>query len=317
MKQEPKTKQPLERAWVSLIDSDRFRRFAKKGLGSWFFRSDSYRRLIVAKNYVTTYRGSRANSDAYQELKTYCTFIGPTKSGSTLIGSLLDAHPDAIMADEVDALRYVDAGFSNYQIYDILIRRSRRHALDGRVTARRLQAYDFEIEGQWQGRFQNLRVIGDSKAGMSTRRLGANPALLERLDRVTKDAEPRFIMVIRNPFDPISAMRIRGNRSVENAVTRYFENCDFLAALRQVIDPDRLHMVRYEQFVRQPQRMLRDVCAFLGLSADQEYLDACSAIIYDEPEQIRFAVEWQPAWREALIEKSANYDFLAGYSFEN
>ncbi len=310
-------KQSIEQAWVSFTNSDRYQQFTKQGAGAVLFRVIRYRELVVAKNYVATYPRSRLNNGTYSGVRIFCSFIGPTKSGSTLVGSLLDAHPDAILADEVDALRYVNAGFNRHQIYDILVKRSRRHAMIGRVTARRLKAYNFEIDGQWQGRYRNLQVIGDSKAGISTRRLGENPKLLERLEKVMRNAEPRFIMVIRNPFDPITAMRIRGQRSVADAMTRYFENCDHLVALRQVIDPERLHMIHYERFVNEPRESLHRLCTFFGLQADREYLDACAAIIYEKPEQIRYDVEWQPAWREAVLEKSANYDFLVDYTFEN
>jgi hypothetical protein len=309
-------KRSLERAWVSLTNSDRYHRFTKQGLGSKFLGAIQYRKLIVAKNYVTTYPKSRMSNGAYQNLAVFCSFLGPTKSGSTLLGSLLDAHPEAVVADEVDALHYVEVGFNRHQIFEILLRRSRRHAMVGRVTARRLTPYNFEIEGQWQGRYQKLRVIGDSKAGISTRRLGENPRLLERLEHVMKGVEPRFIMVLRNPFDPITAMRIRGQRSVEDATSRYFENCDYLVSLLRIIDPNRLQIVRYEEFVEHPESILRRLCAFLGLSLGQEYLEACTSIIYDEPERLRETLEWSPADREAVARKSAKYDFLAGYSFE-
>lgn len=310
-------RQSVERAWVSLTSSGRYRHFARQGLGAGIFRSDAYRRLIMAKNYVTTYPKSRLNGGAYRDLAVFCAFIGPTKSGSTLVGSLLDAHPEAIFADEVDALRYVDAGFNRHQVVEILLRRSRRQAMIGRVTARRLAAYDFAVDGQWQGRYQTLRVIGDSKAGMSTRRLGRNPDLLARAERVMKDAQPRYIMVIRNPFDPITAMRIRGRRSTANATRRYFENCAYLETLRQAIDPGRLFVVRYEEFVARPQAILADLCHFLGLEADQAYLDACSAIVYDKPEQIRGQLEWPAEDRQAVLRQIASYDFLAEYTFEN
>lgn len=311
-------RQTFERAWDSLANSGQYRRFARYGgLGSTIFRSDAYRRLIMAKNYVTTYPRSVLNGGDYGNLAVFCAFIGPTKSGATLVGSLLDAHPEAIFADEVDALRYVDAGFNRHQIADILVRRSRRQAMIGRVTARRLSAYDFEIPGQWQGRYQTLRVMGDSKAGMSTRRLGANPELLERIERVMNGAQTRYIMVIRNPFDPITAMRIRGRRSTANAVQRYFENCAHLKTLRQAIDPGRLFLVRYEEFVARPQTMLADLCHFLGLQADQDYLGACAAIIYDKPERMRDQLDWPAEDRRAVLRQSAGYEFLAEYTFEN
>jgi hypothetical protein len=310
-------RQTIERAWVSFANSGHSPRFSKRGLGSAFFRSDAYRRLIMAKNYVTTYPRSLLGGSAYRNLAVFCAFIGPTKSGSSLLGSLLDAHPEAVFADEVDALRYVDAGFNRRQIADILVRRSQRQAKAGRVTARRLTAYDFEVPGQWQGRYRTLRVMGDCKAGMSTRRLGQNPGLLARTERVMKGVQARYVMVMRNPFDPITAMRIRGRRSTANAIQRYFENCDYLRVLRQTIEPDHLLLVRYEEFVARPQAILGQLCDFLGLEADQAYLDACAAIVYDKPEQFRHELEWPAADRQAVLRRSASYDFLADYTFEN
>ena len=71
------------------------------------------------------------------------------------------------------------------------------------------------------------------------------------------------------------------------------------------------------QLRRHKREMLRDLCLFLGLEADQEYLEACAAIVYDEPEQIRHQLDWTAADRQAVLRRSAGYDFLADYTFEN
>jgi hypothetical protein len=53
-------------------------------------------------------------------------FVGHNKSGTSMVGSLLDAHPEVILSDEADALDYVRAGFSREQIFHILLGQSRR-----------------------------------------------------------------------------------------------------------------------------------------------------------------------------------------------
>jgi hypothetical protein len=310
-------RESLERAWVTFMNSNGFRKFAQQGAGSKVIGTESYKRLLLAKNYVSTYPSSQINNARFEGVKTFCVFIGPTKSGSTMIGSLLDAHPNIVLADELDALRYVAAGFNKHQLYQILLRRSRRHAMVGRITARRLQAYSFEIPGQWQGSQQNLQVIGDSKAGITTRRLAENPGLLERLDQVMAGVAVKLIMVIRNPYDPITAMMIRGKRPFDNAMARYFTNIKYLVALREVIDVSDLEVVRYEDFVYRPKERLNQICHFLGVSAGEDYLNDCAAIIYDSPEKIRHMVSWQTEWIKAVETEIERYDFLQGYSFEN
>ena len=47
---------------------------------------------------------------------TFCLFLGHARSGHSIVGVLLDAHPRIVLADEFDALEYVDARFSKGQI---------------------------------------------------------------------------------------------------------------------------------------------------------------------------------------------------------
>ena len=109
------------------------------------------------RRFIQSLAGGFAHRAAFRDLETFCTFIGYPRSGHTLIGSLLDAHPQAMIADELDALRYNQAGFSRRQIFYLLLRNSRISAAGGRERT----GYHYRVPGQWQGRFEKLRVIGD------------------------------------------------------------------------------------------------------------------------------------------------------------
>lgn len=306
----------FERLWVSLQDSPKFRRFAKQGLGSYFFDSRAYQQLALAKIYLGSYITARKDADAVANVKTFCLFIGHNKSGTSMLGALLDAHPNVILADEVDALKYVDSWFSRSQIFHILRRASRRELLKGRVTARRLQAYSWLVPNQWQGRYQQLQVVGDSTSGTSTRRFGRDPHLLSRLQKKMGTVNVKLILVIRNPFDPISLIMIRGQRSFENAIEHYFSNCEIVAKMRQQIDPSHLLPMRYEDFISQPQAHLTAVCQFLGIEASEAYLNACASILDDTPQQGRQLVPWEEQWIKVVEDRISQFDFLQGYSFE-
>jgi hypothetical protein len=245
-------------------------------------------------------------------------FIGHTKSGGTLIGSLLDAHPNVILADEADVLAYMENGFSRHQIYHILLKISRREVLKGRVTARRLKPYSFKVPGQWQGRYSKLQVIGDSRAGLTTQKFGRDPDLLrQKLHKLIPDVDIKLIQVIRNPYDPISQMMIRGKRSFQNAQERYFANCEILIELRKQMNSSTLLAVKYEEFIRQPESNLIRICNFLGIDACDDYVDACTNILYESPEQSRHLVRWEPEWIDAVQSKIDRFDFLEGYTFKD
>ncbi len=305
----------LERWWLSLIGSDAFRRLSKHGVAAPLFRSAAYQRLYLTYQWwLTQYQCLRAPT-LFQDVETYCLFIGHTKSGNSMIGSLLDAHPQIILADEVHALQFVEAGFSREQIFHILLRASRREAIKGRVTARRLQAYSWQVPGQWQGRYRDLRVLGDSTSGSVTRTLAAQPALLEKLAGTMGNVKLRFLHLIRNPYDPLSVMMVRGKRTFENALEHYTASCEMLVTLYQKIGAENIFPIRYEDFLQNPQTRLQEICQFLGLQAPPDYLQACAAILHP-PERTRQLIAWDAAQIAAVAGIIARFDFLQGYSFD-
>ena len=53
--------------------------------------------------------GAIASKPLLDDVKTLCLFIGYQRSGHSLVGSLLDAHPRMAIAHELDALFYLKA----------------------------------------------------------------------------------------------------------------------------------------------------------------------------------------------------------------
>ena len=135
--------------------------------------------------------------------------IGRARSGTTLLRSMFDAHPNVILPDEVDALKYLAAGFNRRQLCHLLLMRSQKQAKQSRrkdsIHGKKLHSY--WVPGQWQGRFKKLQVICDSKAGVSRRILSQSPLLLHPL-RDTIKANVKLIHVVRNPYDNITTIRV-------------------------------------------------------------------------------------------------------------
>lgn len=304
-----------ERLWVSLLDSRFFRRLARRGLGLKLMRGHVFQQARLLKDRLSTADAVRKQPDLFREVQTFCLFIGHNKSGTSMLGALLDAHPEVILADEVGALNYLLAGFRREQVFHLLLRGSRRERLKGRVTARRLTPYSYAVPGQWQGNYNRLRVIGDGKAGTTTQLLASQPDALSRTQAAMNGMNLRFIQTIRNPFDPISVMMVRGQRSFENSIAHYFSACDNLVRLREQIGPQNLLSVRYEEFVRHPELSLMRLAAFIGVETSPEYLSACAGILRPEPDVQRHMVSWQPDWIQLVEANIKKYDFLQGYDF--
>ena len=317
--------QSIEQLWVSWLNTNWWRQFAKHGLGSKIRRNDMFVKLDTTRRYITSGLASQRYPAQLDALTTFCIFIGHTKSGGSLIGSLLDAHPNSILADEEDVLHYVSNGFSLRQICYILIKASRRDMRKGRITARRIQAYSRHVPGQWQGRYNKLQVIGASKAGPSTQRLGKHPDLIDRLRRTVAKGTARrdtgaksdvkLIHVIRNPYDPISLMMMRSGRSQQDAIAHYFAYCRTLASIRAQTKPSHLFSVRYEELINEPRETVTKVCEFLNLTATDDYLDACLRILSPRPQQSRHQVDWNAENIDLVQQQIGQFDFLDGYAY--
>jgi hypothetical protein len=273
-------------------------------------------RLMLTQAYlVSSYRG-RKNRNLFDGVETYCMFIGYPRSGHSLIGSLLDAHPSAIIAHELDALKFVAAGFNKDQLYQLLLDNSRRFARKGRAWT----GYTYGVPGQWQGRFDKVRVIGDKKGGRSTLQLAENPELLHRL-RKTVATDIRFIHTIRNPYDNIATMHKRArehnhNQALSAAVEDYFSRCEMNANLKERLERGVVLDVRHESFVEDPKSKLRELCSFVGLGYEKDYLEGCASIVFSSSHKSRYDIEWDTAALAAVRTGISRYGFLKGYSYE-
>ena len=251
----------------------------------------------------------------FQNVDKYCMFIGYPRSGHSLVGSLLDAHPNIIIAHELNALNFVDMGFNQQQIYYLILKNSRKFATQGREWS----GYSYEVHHQWQGKFRDLKVIGDKKGGGSTGLLRYKPELLNVLQNKI-DVPAKFIHVIRNPYDNISTMYTRSNKKdkkLADSINQYFGFCDTIAQLKQEINQGDMIDIRHEEIISNSKFWLNEICKFLGIDAGDDYLNDCANIIYQSPNKSRHKLQWNDELIETVKNKMNQYDFLSGYSYED
>ncbi len=277
-----------------------------------------YQKPNMARLYLSTQLATLQAKQVFQDIKTYAMFVGHGMSGHSIIGTLLDAHPNIIFPDEVDVLKYIAAGFRKNQVFHLLLAMSRAQAKAGNTKqGRKGKLYSYSVPGQWQGRFEKLQVIGDTKAGVSTKRLGEDPTLLQRL-RDTIDADIKFIHVVRNPYDNISTMCLKpGRLELQPRIDRYFFFCEILRELRTQIEDKDLLLLRQEDFIAQPADTLRVMCRFLGVQASDNYLNACAGIVYKSPVKSRYELQWDDESIKKVKAEIERFDFLEDYSYAN
>jgi len=267
--------------------------------------------------FLRQYGISRAKAphyrDVFEGVESYCMFIGYPRSGHTLIGSLLDAHPEVVVGNELNALRYVRYHFSRDQIYWLLMDNARRFSEQGRWHT----DYLYAVPDQWQGRHRRLRVIGDKRGSGSVKRIRNHPGLYQRLIQLV-GVPIRTIHVVRNPFDNISTIfRKNKSKNLGESIDYYFFLTEEVQKLKQIMPDQDLLEINHEAFILNPRAHLQQLTTFLGVEATPDYLDACSNIVFSKPHQTRNDVPWTGKLIKSVTDRIQPYPGLAEYSFDS
>jgi hypothetical protein len=242
----------------------------------------------------------------------FCLFMGYPKSGHSLVGSLLDAHPDIIIAHEQDVIHCLHRGINREFILFLLLGNSLHYA----GTGRKWRGYSYFVPNQWNGRYRDLRVIGDKKGSATVERLYRYPALMETLKREIP-LDLKFVHVIRNPFDTISTIGKSKNLTLDQCIDKILYKYKAAAELKKSIGEDNIFDLYHEEFIKNPRYRLKKLCRFLGQDTSPGYLDDCAGIVNPEPHRSRFEVTWSRRQIRFVEQEIKKYSFLEGYSYES
>ncbi len=263
-----------------------------------------------ARLYLASARTART-SPSLPDLERFCFFTGYARSGHSLVGSLLNAHPEMVISHERDALQIIQKHFRRAQLYALILERDAAFEAMGRKWT----GYDYTVPGGSQGRWTTLKVIGDKRGRRTALELAKRPELLDRTRR-TVGVPIRVIHITRNPFDNIATEAGRRNLPLAKATQWYEKSCRANADITPRLDPSELIELPYESFSADPRGVLTRLCEFIGVEPYPDYLDACTAVVWPSTKRRRDQMEWSAEDIARVDDVIARYDFLKQYSFE-
>jgi hypothetical protein len=253
---------------------------------------------------------------AFDKVSAFCMFVGHSRSGHSLLASLLDAHRNIVLADEIHSLKYVAAGFSPMAIYKLILRNS----LDISAKGRERAGYQFSIPDQWQGRHETIRVIGEKDGSWTATLALRNFHVIETLfARIPLDI--RIIHLYRNPYDVISTIYRRYRAAgkewpLQHAIDFYFRRAEGIEIVRRYGGRSRVLDMSHESLIADTQARVALACGFLSVDTPDDYLRACAQVTFPSPRKSRQEAVWTMSEVDQVRERKAGYSYLADYSFE-
>ena len=250
------------------------------------------------------------NRRTFQGVERFFFMLGYTRSGSTLVGSLLNAHPQMVIAQEIDIFRFLRPGITRNTLFGMVLVRDRQFA----AIDRDYHGFDYAVPEGDQGRFTTLRVLGDKHAGRATRRLRDDPHALERL-RSLVGVPIRVLHLVRNPFDNIASIARNRDMPLSSAIAIYRKLGIAVDQTMTRLSTDELFEIRYEDLTADPTARLNEICGFIGVPATTDYLNRCATLIDHGGRRSRDSLYWSAEEIAMVEELIGSRPSLEHYSF--
>jgi hypothetical protein len=248
---------------------------------------------------------SRIDTD-FSALERVLLFVGYPRSGHSLVGALIGAHPEAIISHELNLLSLQQRGLPRERLLELIVARERHFA----AINRRWEGFDYSIGG-WGGEPARPRLMGDKKGSGTALGLERHPdalaALQERL------GTPVFVLhVMRHPLDNVATIARRERSSIREAFAKFNRRVETVARIRGDWPSAQWFDVRYEDVVKDVKGTLGSMLTWLDLPPSGAYLEACAQAVFKSPHKSRQLIDWRPIESDvsALVEA---HDFMAGY----
>ena len=163
--------------------------------------------------------GPSLPKEVVKGVKKFLLFVGYPRSGHSILGSFIDAHPHVAIAHEMMLMR-IWKDLSNRQkktgianpffkdqayLFNVVYRQSYWDAKSSRSEQSAEKNYTLSVDSPWQGKYNKyLNVIGDKSGGMTTIVYLSSardfPRYLNELKETVK-VPIKIIHAVRNPFD--------------------------------------------------------------------------------------------------------------------
>jgi len=259
-----------------------------------------------------THIAAAGNGPDGSSISLYCQFVGAPVSGATLVMALLNAHPDIVIGHEVDVLAGGTSGQPELkQVVPALVDSVAGFVAQGCIYHNN----NFSVSGQWQGRYRRLLVAGEDTAAAWGLRFREQPGLVTLINRQL-GVPLKFIHVYRNPFDVIPALLNSGIDSIRKASGLYFSMAEGVQAVRNAAGAEAVFDLCIEDFYTGPEKYLQQLCAFLGVECDEQYLLDCrSTVLSLKPLTLnRKLVGWKSSQIEQIRKHMQQFEFFQRYT---
>jgi hypothetical protein len=243
--------------------------------------------------------------------RCFVLIVGNARSGSTLLGGVLDGHPHAVVANESSSSYNLWRNLTKPDILRDVYDNASQMAAERRLS----EGYRYQIGGSTASKDRVL-VIGDKVWNPSLLLLHGDPGLLPSLEK-RLGMPVKLVYAVRNPFDAIATMHRRSGAPIADRIRWYFMHCDAAAAVAHRLPPERFLESHHADLLAAPENELARLVDFVGLKWDESHLEAVRQMIFPKPRRTAVEVAWRSEEIAEIVRRTSEFPFLHRYLAES
>lgn len=245
--------------------------------------------------------------DQLANLEGMVLVVGNARSGSTVLGAVLDGHSQAVIANESKSSHELWHNLDREAILRTILWNCEMRASQGRPSS----GYHYQM-GLPPSQKPQIRIVGDKIWNPATLLLHGDPRMIPSLEE-RLGVPVRIINAVRHPLDTIATMHQRTGATVRDRLRWYFMHCEATEALRERLPADRYLDCYHEDLLEDPGEEISRLCHFLALPVEVDHVTAAREKLFPSPRKTRDGIAWTAADLAMLRSGIERYPALARY----
>ena len=270
-------------------------------------------------------------------VKKFVLFVGMGRSGSSILGSIMDAHPHVIVSHEYYVFNHFQEFNSSQDslketLFNTLFSKSQIDATKQRNYARGLGNYSnvTKLSALWQGTYKTyIEVIGDKGGAQIAIKYLENKEAFIKMYKELKEGLKMpilFLRPIKNPYDQIFAnlhnhttqesQNLNKPKLLDIVINAVFTFHDATQELvENVLGEENVLDVHNCDLVDDPRGTISKIFDFLEVRISEDYLDVCAEKVFRSESKSRKLVQWTPKQIKMVEKRIKDHKTLSRYSF--
>lgn len=298
--------------------------------------------VVTLHNLMTNLNFQLLDQQQVDKVERFVLFIGYPRSGHSIIGTMLDAHPNIIIAHEFPLTRSLMSETKRRKVtkqglFNALYLNSRAELVYGErgELGLKRKGYLLALNNSFHGHFNGkLTIIGNKEGGATAKHYHVHPTEVTGVFKWLEhevEIPIHVLHVVRNPYDMIATHALyaagKGSQKYEASEAKKLNNPSLLEeAANQILFRARavsimqkllnlnVLLIHHEDMVNKPKQTISRICEFLQVNCTGRYLESCKAKTYQSVSKTRNLVVWTEHLMDRVESEIKHFPFFNKYS---